>query len=594
MKMMRENVEAIVLGIIVFLLFCITSPFTVQTGDTGELVTNAYYLRVNHPPGYPLMTLLYHFPVKFLNFVSPFHSAALFTTVISLLGMAITYLTFKSRVSALILGILATSTLYWRYAVLPDVFMLHLFFLSLVFYAFIHPDWLEKPWFIFLISLSVAHHHTILFVFPLYLYALFHNYSKKVLLCSLLFGCLSFSLYFALILFHPNDYGSWGEIHHFSDVIRHFLREDYGTFSLASQAKGSGNILQFFGDNLVSDFWSVLLLIAYVLFNRQLSFKDQKFRFLILFLALSIYLGVFGIGGQFSLDADGEAVFERFLLQPILLFLFCSLIVTNHKNLKIPAWIHLILILNILLNVGRNFRVNNFSKNTLVEDTVVNIFNQAGPKSLVYTFGDSIGFAAYYVKSFRDPRPDIIHMHANSSFNWSQKKLLSKHPDILMSTGTGNILDRINFDQYQVETNYSVRVLPEFRKITYSGLIYKIEKSDEARPSKQFNCAVSQNYIFRESFEIEDFERFEASRLRFFDYGSCELTQALDQISQNDFLGAVRSLESGLKINPFSIRIQERLCFLYKKLESPKFNDCDQSLEFLLTHVHQQYYLFKH
>ena len=69
----------------VLYLFC--SPTTVQTGDTGELVTNSLNLRVSHPPGYPLWTLLYHLPLRYITISTPFHIASLLTIFISLISI---------------------------------------------------------------------------------------------------------------------------------------------------------------------------------------------------------------------------------------------------------------------------------------------------------------------------------------------------------------------------------------------------------------------------------------------------------------------------------------------------------------------------
>ena len=154
-----------------FVLYMITSPFTVQSGDTGELVTNSYFLRVSHPPGYPLWTLLYHLPVRYLNFGNPFQAASFVTILISLTWLFLLLTRFNKKDECLVISVLASSLLVWRYSVLPDVFALHLLFLTIIFLVFENPKLLEKNWVIFIVSLGVTNHHTILFAFPLFLFA---------------------------------------------------------------------------------------------------------------------------------------------------------------------------------------------------------------------------------------------------------------------------------------------------------------------------------------------------------------------------------------------------------------------------------------
>src|SRR5690606_11377030 len=110
-----------------------------------------------HPPGYPLYTLLYHLPTKYLPLRTPFYVASLVTVLITITWMGILIINNRTQSSALILLVLGSSLLFWRYAVLPDVFTLHMFFIVLVFLVFFQPSLLNKWWVIFIVSLSVAH-----------------------------------------------------------------------------------------------------------------------------------------------------------------------------------------------------------------------------------------------------------------------------------------------------------------------------------------------------------------------------------------------------------------------------------------------------
>lgn len=197
--LLKRNLFALLFFIVTFGLYVMTLPHTVQSGDTGELVTNAYHLRVSHPPGYPLWTIFYHLPVRYLKFESPFYIASLLTALVSAFSFLILGGSFKRNLVWPLLGVLATSTVIWKYAVLPDVFALHLLFLSLVYIVFLTPNLLNRWWMLLLVSLSMAHHHTIVFAFPIFLYAFWESQiTKRKVLLSFLFALCSLSLYLLL------------------------------------------------------------------------------------------------------------------------------------------------------------------------------------------------------------------------------------------------------------------------------------------------------------------------------------------------------------------------------------------------------------
>ena len=156
MRSFSEKFAGLIGPSLLALIYLMTFPLTVQTGDTGELVTNAFFLRVSHPTGYPLYTLLYHLPEKFLTWLSPFGTAGFVTVILSLIWIGILLRTCKTLEQKLSFIVLGTTMLVWRYAVLPDVFALHLLFLVLVYTVFQEPSLLKRPWIIFLIALGLT------------------------------------------------------------------------------------------------------------------------------------------------------------------------------------------------------------------------------------------------------------------------------------------------------------------------------------------------------------------------------------------------------------------------------------------------------
>ena len=121
------------------IFYLLHAPHTVQVLDTGELVMNSFLSRVIHPPGYPLYNWLFHFATNFIPFGTVFLKASLFNICISLLVLYFIFLNLRSvnLLLALLTTLsLATSGIFWKYTVLPDVFILHLFFISSISYFY--------------------------------------------------------------------------------------------------------------------------------------------------------------------------------------------------------------------------------------------------------------------------------------------------------------------------------------------------------------------------------------------------------------------------------------------------------------------------
>jgi hypothetical protein len=576
------------------LLFVFTAPYTVQSGDTGELVTNSYFLRVSHPPGYPLWTLLYHLPVRYLSFSTPFHIAALVTSLISVFWLALLLFRFRNNASMGLTVVLGTSLVFWRYSVLPDVFSLHIFFLVLVFIVFMEPELLEKPWVIFLVSLCVANHHTIVFAFPMYVYAVARGNIKKKIIYSLIFGFLSVSIYFLLMLFHPDDYGSWGNMKSINAVVHHFLRSEYGTFRLISQDEGSDPVwIHLFLKNLLTNSWSMVLALGYVLFRGWNKLRPHLVAFGVVAFSLMAYIITFLIGGVISLNGLGETLFERFLIQPVLMLFFIVLMAINLAGIQLPRWLILAFLVNGGLNVIQNFQTNDYRRNTDIEDFSLNIFNSLPDKSIYYSYGDTQGSAAYYLHDVLKIRPDVIHLQPTMTFMWSVEKAEKKFPHAI-NTKNKKLIEDLNLEDYNFFINFPPAGLPDYFKVTYYGIVFKVTKVPEKRPLLSYECDISQSYVWRNRPEIQDFSSFEVSRFYDLEYGRCDYTFALELLKLGNVADATRHLEKAMELSSYSAKFLERLCHVYKSTGNSKAKNCFEQLEELIAGSNRQYYLYEY
>ena len=128
---------AIVSGAL-FVLYALTAPRTVGLEDDALFILSSYYLGIEHPPGYPLFTLIGHFFSKL-----PFGSAAYRVHLASALFGALsggaawfcarelTAARLPAYFAAFALGV---SPVFWSQSIIAEVYTLNTFFLLVLVY----------------------------------------------------------------------------------------------------------------------------------------------------------------------------------------------------------------------------------------------------------------------------------------------------------------------------------------------------------------------------------------------------------------------------------------------------------------------------
>ena len=236
-------------------VYLTTIPSGISGGDSGELVAEACHLGTAHPPGYPLLTMVTHVFVRYLNWSTPAFranlcSALLATACLWLLGKSIQLLSASLPVKHLgvVFGMssLAISPLFWQYSITAEVFSMNNMFAMLIIYlTLLFSTYPQKRTLIlgaFISSLSICNQHTIiLFLIPIILWILFlsrkflwkHPSFILTLSISFLAGLLP-HIYLPYIASVDPKPGSWGHLSTFEGFLHHFTRKDYGTFQLFS------------------------------------------------------------------------------------------------------------------------------------------------------------------------------------------------------------------------------------------------------------------------------------------------------------------------------------------------------------------------
>ncbi|XP_023401962.2 protein O-mannosyl-transferase TMEM260 isoform X5 [Loxodonta africana] len=241
-------------------VFTLTLPPSVPGGDSGELITAAYELGVAHPPGYPLFTLV----AKLAIVLFPFGSVAyrvnllcgLFGAVAaSLLFFTVFRLSGSYAGGILAAGVFSFSRLTWQWSISAEVFSLNNLFVGLLMALTVHFEEAatakERSKIVkigaFCCGLSLCNQHTIvLYVLCIIPWILFRLFKEKELSMGSL---LKLSLYFSAGLlpyvhlpissYLSQARWTWGDQTTVLGFLTHFLREEYGTFSLAKSEIGS-------------------------------------------------------------------------------------------------------------------------------------------------------------------------------------------------------------------------------------------------------------------------------------------------------------------------------------------------------------------
>jgi hypothetical protein len=242
-------------AVVAFAVYLATLAPTVVGGDSGELIAVGATLGVAHPPGYPLYTLL----AKLFTFV-PGGSVAQRVNLLSavcgalaagLLCRAVRRLTGDAWCGAAAAGLLAFSPLVWPYAVTAEVFPLNNLMVAALLLLLVEADRVEGAAlrrglcaFALVSGLALSNHHTSVFVIaPFGAYLLWR---ARMLLDARLVALVAGA---GLVGLLPYAYLPWAAARHpavafgdpstWSGFWAHLLRQEYGTFRLASEETGA-------------------------------------------------------------------------------------------------------------------------------------------------------------------------------------------------------------------------------------------------------------------------------------------------------------------------------------------------------------------
>jgi hypothetical protein len=130
--------EAGLIALALLFLYALTTPHTVGLEDDGLFILSSYFLGIEHPPGYPLHTLLGKL-FTYLPVGSVAYRVHLLSGVLGALSCAFLFmcarLLVRGRLAAYVAALgLGVSKVFWSQAIIAEVYTLNtLFFFSLAY-----------------------------------------------------------------------------------------------------------------------------------------------------------------------------------------------------------------------------------------------------------------------------------------------------------------------------------------------------------------------------------------------------------------------------------------------------------------------------
>ncbi len=243
-----HGVAAIAFGIFAWLSFLFFQTTGIWGGDSADLVTAAITAGVPHPPGYPLYTWL-GFLLGKLPVATPAWRVGLLSSIPQALTLVFVFLLVRRLTGSLFAAFFSSlflfgNYLFFLYAITPEVFGLFDAFLVLLIYlSYLFGKTGKRTyltWLSFVLGLSLAHHHVILFALPAMLVWIFGPMRGKAAKAmrsprsvsglAAWFGAGLLPYLYVPIAAAGRSIVNWDRAVNIPNFVRLVTRADYGTF----------------------------------------------------------------------------------------------------------------------------------------------------------------------------------------------------------------------------------------------------------------------------------------------------------------------------------------------------------------------------
>jgi len=450
-------------------LYATTLAPTVGGGDSGELTAAAVTGGVPHPPGYPVFALLARlfaalpfgpsiaWRVNLLSAVSTAAAAGLLCATVQLW-------TATAAAGLLAAGLFGTDPLVWHHATTAEVFGLNAMFGALALYLWLRVELAPARRQVFALALvcglATGNHHTFVFIgAPVLLRSLWvarRDLRVGGVALAALCGALALLPYAYLAIASRSAAAvSWGDESTLDGLVGHFLRRDYGTFTLGKAGSRVDAFVEsgtFFptltlmlGGSLrrLLGLGPLLAVAAYALAPRK---RPDRAQVRVLLALLLGYAFVFcAMSNMSTSKALYQHVLSRFFIQSDLLVALAAglgwagLFRRLGMHAASPARVSrlslagaaLVFLAGAVINADAGQR-----RNTVFRDFISTAFASLPSDAIVVTMGDHVTGAVFYFHEVEKLRPDVIHLDQQLlGYRWYCDRALRRHPDLVLPAG---------------------------------------------------------------------------------------------------------------------------------------------------------------
>ena len=460
-------------------LFSLTWTDAIQVADSGELVAAACNRGVAHPPGYPLYTLigsvLCQIPAS--TEAGRIGWLSLGAGLLSLMLVYGIVLRLTGRRWAAAMGALtlATGQIFWRFSSLPEVFTLNSALSLLVIYACVITGEMRShgrrtAWALlcgFAAGLAVSNHHSSIWVMPMLIPAVLLplkpvRQTAARAGASFVGAMLGLTPYLHLALASEDVLPRWGETSTLEGFLNHFLRQDYGTFTLSIGGKATQyEALWFFIERLPGQLtwvlWpaaigGVVLLLGHAtdspwagLLKERVSKGTAGWFAVVCLLCGPVFFTLFNLGSQ---GTDSQVV-ERFFIMPTALLCVClglglawmDRAVLDQPDFQgtAPLW-RIAGLVVLLVTALSNYPSADVSENYVVEDYAYNTLSSVEKGALVLGVGDATTFSMLHAQMVLGYRPDVQFINVSMLlYPWYVQQKKRERPALSYSFTAGNV-----------------------------------------------------------------------------------------------------------------------------------------------------------
>lgn len=543
-KLLFKKAAPYLLSLAVFYILLTCVPASIYSGDDGETVTASCTLGIQHPPGYPLFSLIGKI-FSLIPLGEPAFRVCLMSVFFACLNFLLIYFFFtrllKSCVSsafpvafALVPSLLyaAGYTIFQQSLIAKGgIYTLNNFFTILISFTLLemHLTPSSKKWmymFAFLFGLSLGNHLMLeIITLPAYLSVIFLSGALKEkklrdFAAAAVFFASGIIIYAYLPVRAHTALLNWGDPSNLENFIQVITRWQYIGSEIAKSFSSAFNqFLKFFTSAGYAMLWAGLVSAffgAYFLLKRCRNYA--------IYLLLIPAINLLAVTLYLNLPKDRIFVMETYLTPvyfPIAILCGLGFFFISQKLSSIfrTDAFKAAAVLGILLFTAQTvlfYPKLDKSRYFFAYDFNRNILNSLEENSVIFLTGDGVVFPCWYLQYVKHFRPDVtIIGSAVLPMEWVRANVKRQNPNLQMPTiknkkigteSTGYIIDAIikmNFARYNFYFSYNKpeeNALDKNLRLMPKGMIHKVIPEPYAFVSDRFlasNKALWQFYSLR-------------------------------------------------------------------------------------------------